>query len=73
MGYYLKKEYTIPFETLALMDKGFYSPLLYEKLAILLHKQKRYQEEIDLILQMKMDLEYHHLDTRLRKLLYETI
>ncbi len=52
-----------------LMEQGWYSEDLYERMAKILRKMKKYDEEIDLILQMKCDFGYTHLDERLCDLL----
>lgn len=56
-----------------LIEKGIYNaPVVYERAAQFLRKQKRLEEEIELLLQMKRDYGYRNYDSRLRTLLRNT-
>ncbi len=64
---------TNPKEALAkgmfLISEGLYAaPAIYESMAKILRSEKRLEEELDLLLQMKCDFDYPNFDTRIRNL-----
>ncbi|GEM_PF-3255387 len=55
---------------LGLISNGHYkAPVVFERAAIVLRSQKRTDEELQLLLQMKCDLGYNNYDERIRKLI----
>ncbi len=54
---------------LDLMKYGYYAPIIYGRMAIILRKLKRTDEELQMLLQMKRDFGYDHYDERIRNLL----
>ena len=51
-----------------LFESGYRAPAIYERMAINYHKTKKYDEELDLLLQVKVDFGYN-FDERIKRLI----
>lgn len=54
-----------------LFESGYRAPAIYERMAINYHKMKKFDEELDLLLQAKVDFGYN-FDDRIKKLIKKT-